>query len=151
VQIHHVSIAVPDLDEAIEWYGRILGFRHPEQHAIRELGARMAFVRRGHLRLELWQLEHGKPVPPERREPNSDLLTCGTKHMALAVSDLPSFLGYLVRERVDIAAIQLTPTEPMRSVTRSPADGARPFALFIRDPGGVLIELLDAEALADAG
>jgi len=123
MQIHHVSIAVPNLDEALEWYARILGFTQPEPHAIAELGATMAFIRRGDLKLELWQLQHGKPVPPERREPNSDLLTCGTKHMALAVSDLGNFLGHLVREGVDIAAIQLTPTEPMRAVAEKTGTG----------------------------
>jgi len=32
LRIHHVGIAVPDLDAAIEWYGRVLGFANPERH-----------------------------------------------------------------------------------------------------------------------
>lgn len=149
LRIHHVGIAVPDLDAAIEWYGRVLGFGEPALREIAPLRARMAFVRRGALRLELWQRAGAAPLPAERREPNSDLMSGGTKHMALAVDDLGSFLRRLVAEDVDIAAIQRSPHEPMRPEPDPLRPGLPPpFALFIRDPGGTLIELLDAGRVA---
>ena len=149
LRIHHVGIAVPDLDAAIEWYGRVLGFANPERHEIAALRAHMAFVRRGDLRLELWQRAGAAAVPAERREPNSDLMIGGTKHMALAVDDLGSWLHRLVHERVDIAAIQRSPREPMRHEADPLAPGLPPpFAMFIRDPGGTLIELLDGAPVA---
>jgi methylmalonyl-CoA/ethylmalonyl-CoA epimerase len=147
--IHHVSVAVPNLDAAIGWYGRILGFADPQRFQIGELGARGAFLRRGTLRLELWQLDGAAPVPAQRREPNTDLLTCGTKHMALTVQDLGAVLARFVREGVDIAAIQRAPTLPMRQEAEPLRAGATPpFAMFIRDPGGTLIEILDADAVS---
>jgi hypothetical protein len=55
----------------------------------------------------------------------------------------------LVRERVDIAAIQRSPHEPMRPEADPLQPGLPPpFAMFIRDPGGTLIELLDAARVA---
>jgi methylmalonyl-CoA/ethylmalonyl-CoA epimerase len=148
VQIHHVSIAVHDLDVAIEWYGGVLGFSDPKYFRIEALDARMAFIRRGSLRLELWQRAGAHPVPPDRRQPDTDLQTCGTKHMGLAVHNLHAYLERFVREGVDIAGIQRSPDEPMRydpNPLRS--DQRPPFAMFIRDPGGALIELLDADAV----
>jgi methylmalonyl-CoA/ethylmalonyl-CoA epimerase len=149
LRIHHVSIAVPDLDQAIEWYGRVLGFKDARRFRIEELNADLAFVRRGSLRLELWRHADAVPVPPERRQPNTDLLTGGTKHFGIAVADLKACLADFVRAGVDIAAIQRSPDEPMRhdpDPLRS--DPRPPFAMFIRDPGGTLIEVLDADALA---
>jgi methylmalonyl-CoA/ethylmalonyl-CoA epimerase len=148
IQIHHVSIAVPDLDVAIEWYGRVLGFSDPKHFRIDALDARMAFIRRGALRLELWQHAEAQPVPAERRQPDTDLRTCGTKHMGLAVHDLKTHLERFVYEGVDIAGIQRSPAEPMRSDPNPlTSDSRPPFAMFIRDPGGTLIEILDADAL----
>ena len=106
LRIHHVGIAVPDLEAAIEWYGRVLGFADPRRHEIEPLQARMAFVRHGSLRLELWQRAGAAPLPDERREP--------------------------MRHEAD----PLAPGLPA------------PFAMFIRDPGGTLIELLDSARVA---
>ena len=100
-------------------------------------------VREG-LRIELWQIAGGAPVPLNRREPDMDLRTGGTKHVALLVADLQSCLRELIARGVDVAAVQRNPTEPMMS-EQNPLDPAKPpaFAAFIRDPAGTLIELLD--------
>ena len=112
--------------------------------------ARAAFIRRGALRIELWEASGGATVPPQRREPNSDLLTGGTKHVAFRVTDLQGCLVRLQARGVDIAAVQRHPTEPMR-VEEDPADPTRgpAFAAFIRDPGGTLVELLDTARVGD--
>lgn len=146
VAIHHVSISVPDLEAAIAWYDKIFGFAVQFRMGIESLGAKGAFVKRGNLRLELWHIEGGSTVPPGRREPNSDLQTGGTKHIALAVPNLQDCLGELVRRGVDIAAVQRDPTQPMLPDADPLARDKPPaFAAFIRDPFGVLIELIDAE------
>ncbi len=143
--IHHVSISVPDLDAAISWYGEIFGFEVQFRFAIESIPAKAAFVKRGNLRLELWQVVGGLPVPSGRREPNSDLRTAGTKHVAFAIPDLQTFLEGLVQRGVDIAAVQRDPTQPMQPDADPLARDKPPaFAAFIRDPAGVLIELIDA-------
>ena len=143
--VHHVSISVPDLEAAIAWYGEILGFKVQFRMGIESIGAKGAFIRRGNLRLELWQMAGGSQVPPGRREPNSDLQTGGTKHVAFAVDDLQACLEELARRGVDIAAVQRDPAQPMLP-DADPLGKDKPpaFAAFIRDPAGVLIELIDA-------
>ncbi len=93
----------------------------------------------------MWQISGGEPVPASRRDPNSDLRTGGTKHVAFAVPGLQERLGELAKRGVDIAAVQRDPTEPMLPDPDPAAPGKRPaFAAFIRDPAGTLIELIDA-------
>lgn len=144
--IHHVSIAVPDIDAAIAWYSGIFGFAVQFRMNIDPISARGAFLKRDALRLELWQVKETEPVPQARRDPTTDLQTCGTKHMALAVAGLQDCLAELVCRGVDIAAVQRDPAQPMLPDPDPLAEGKPPvFALFIRDPNGVLIELVDME------
>jgi methylmalonyl-CoA/ethylmalonyl-CoA epimerase len=146
---HHVSISVPDMEEAISWYGDILGFAVHSRFNIEAISAQGAFLRRDAYWIELWRVGAGAPVPVSRRNPDTDLLTGGTKHMAFRVPDLQSHLSELVSRGVDIAAVQRDPTEPMKGEADPAAPNERPaFAAFIRDPAGTLIELLDHGALA---
>jgi methylmalonyl-CoA/ethylmalonyl-CoA epimerase len=145
---HHVSISVPDIDEAISWYGEILGFAVHSRFNIEAISAQGAFLKREAHWIELWQVGAGARVPDQRRNPDTDLLSGGTKHMAFCVPDLQSHLLELVRRGVDIAAVQRDATEPMRAEINPAAANDRPaFAAFIRDPAGTLIELLDHAAL----
>jgi methylmalonyl-CoA/ethylmalonyl-CoA epimerase len=143
--IHHVSVSVPDLDAAVDWYGAILGFRLEDRFEISAIPARGAFLRRDSLRIEIWETAGGGRVPALRRQPNTDIAEGGTKHVAFAVPDLQACLARLYERGVDIASVQRDRRAPMaceadpRDATQGPA-----FAAFIRDPGGVLIELLDA-------
>ena len=150
LDFHHVAVSVPDLERAIEWYHAILSFEVEHRFEVSAIPARAAFVRRGTLRIELWEAGGGATVPPQRREPNSDLLTGGTKHVAFRVTDLQGCLVRLRAQGVDIAAVQRHPTEPMQ-VEEDPADATRgpAFAAFIRDPGGTLVELLDTARVGD--
>ena len=140
---HHFSVSVPDLEAAIAWYADILGFEVEVQFEIPAIPAKGAFLRSPALRLELWQAQGSAPVPEARKSPNTDLKTCGTKHMAFAVPDLQERLAELVRRGVDIAAIQRHRSEPMQADPDPLAPGKPPaFAAFIRDPAGTLIELI---------
>jgi methylmalonyl-CoA/ethylmalonyl-CoA epimerase len=145
---HHVSIAVPDMEQAIDWYASVLGFELEFRFHVAGIPAHGAFLRRPELRIELWQAHGVQPVPAERRIPDADLRTAGTKHMAFAVPNLQGRLPELMRRGVDIAALQRSPTEPMRPDADPLAPGKPPvFALFLRDPAGTLIELLDRDRL----
>jgi methylmalonyl-CoA/ethylmalonyl-CoA epimerase len=145
---HHVSISVPDIEAAISWYGEILGFAVHSRFEIQAISAQGAFLKRDAFWIELWQVGAGAQVPNLRKNPDTDLLSGGTKHMAFRVPDLQSHLLELVNRGVDIAAVQRDPTEPMRGEINPAAANERPaFAAFIRDPAGTLIELLDHAAL----
>jgi catechol 2,3-dioxygenase-like lactoylglutathione lyase family enzyme len=146
---HHVSISVPNIDEAIAWYWEILGFALQSRFEIAEISAQGAFLRREALWIELWQIGEGAQVPEIRKNPDTDLGVGRTKHVAFVVPDLQSHLAELLRRGVDIAAVQRHPALPMK-IEHDPADPSvhAAFAAFIRDPGGTLIELIDQASLA---
>lgn len=125
---HHFGISVPDLDAAIDWYGRMLGFALESRMAIEKIPARIAFVRRGSYRIEIFEVPGAAPLPETRRVPNLDLRTHGNKHMCFEVPDVPQAVAALRAQGADIAfelAVDGNPTA------------------FIRDVCGNLIELLE--------
>jgi catechol 2,3-dioxygenase-like lactoylglutathione lyase family enzyme len=102
---HHGGISVPSLDEAIDWYGRVLGFEVEKRFYIEAAKARAAMIRKGPLRFELFEVEGAIPLPEDRRHPPSDLKTHGNKHVAFRVDDLDAFLTEMEMKGADIAFI----------------------------------------------
>lgn len=149
LKLHHFSIAVRDLEESIQWYQAIFGLKLERQSSLSspEITGRNAFLVRDGLRVELWALEGAAPVPSKRLDPNTDLRTGGTKHVAFEVDNLQSVIDEMVRQKVDIATVQRSPGEPHlfeEHPEAGPGKSKRPaFAAFIRDPNGTLIELYD--------
>jgi methylmalonyl-CoA/ethylmalonyl-CoA epimerase len=146
--LHHFSVSVPNLDQAIAWYSDTLGFQTERCFAVDSISAKAAFLVRESLRIELWQIGDGAPVPDLRKEPNMDLKSGGTKHVAFLVPDLQGCLRELIHRGVDVASVQRHPSQPMAK-DLTPLDPAKApaFAAFIRDPAGTLIELLDREQM----
>jgi catechol 2,3-dioxygenase-like lactoylglutathione lyase family enzyme len=124
---HHGGVSVPNLDEAIKWYGRVLGFELEKQFFIKAANAKSAFVRKGQLRFELFEVEGASPLPDDRRYPPSDLKTHGNKHVAFCIDDLDAFLDEMEAKGADIAFV----------VREEFGSGC-----FIRDCAGNLIEFV---------
>ena len=129
---HHFGISVPDLDAAVAWYGRMLGFTLEQQLHIEKIPARIAFVRRDQYRIEIFEVPGAAPLPDERREPNLDLRTHGTKHMCFEVPDVSAAVAALRDAGADIAFELKVDGNP---------------TAFIRDVSGNLIELLEPFAV----
>ncbi len=125
---HHGGVSVPDLDAAIDWYDRVLGFAVEKQFFIEAAKAKAAMVRKGPLRFELFEVEGAAPLPEDRRHPPADLRTHGNKHVAFRVENLDDFLTEMRAKDVDIAFVV------------KEAFGA---GCFIRDPAGNLIEFVE--------
>ena len=147
IRPHHFSISVPDLEQGIRFWTETFGATVDNRFKVAAIGGSGAFPSIGSLKLELWELTGAKPVPDERKTPNSDLLTNGTKHIAFSVPDLQSSIEALHRAGVKIVAVQRERGLPMQAEadptlafdpTRKPA-----FAAFIHDPAGTLIEILN--------
>ncbi len=73
------------------------------------------------------------PLPEERRAPNTDLKTRGTKHLAFSVVDVDAFIEDLKTRGVDIAMQARIHGQPMA---------------FIRDNAGTLIEIVQQSSFA---
>ncbi len=129
---HHVGVSVPDLDESIAWYGRMFGFEVETRAFIDIIPAEVAFLRRGSFRIELFQVAGAAPLPADRREPNRDVRTHGTKHLCYAVRDMGGTVAELRGRGADVVFEKTVQGTPMA---------------FIRDNAGNLIELLQAPEL----
>lgn len=133
----HVGISVSDLSVSVPWYEAVLGFRRVRSSWAEPLRAQVCFLERDGFELELFQYERPRPLPPERRHPDTDLQTIGTKHLAFRVENLAVLLAELERLGADIAH-------------RTAVDGKQ--VCFLRDPDGVLIELIQpADASFEKG
>jgi methylmalonyl-CoA/ethylmalonyl-CoA epimerase len=128
LEFHHGGVNVPDLDEAIAWYGNVLGFELERTFDIPPANARVAFVKNGKLRFEIFEKKDAKPLPEERRLPLTDLQTHGNKHLAFVVEDIEELLVELENKGADIAMV----------IRESFGKGC-----FIRDCAGNLIEFVE--------
>lgn len=128
---HHGGVSVPDLDAAIDWYGRVLGFTLEKRFWIEAARSHTAMIRKGPLRFELFEVEGAAPLPEDRRHPPADLKTHGNKHLAFRVDDLEVFLAEMEARQVDVAFV----------VREAFGKGC-----FIRDCAGNLIEFVEEDA-----
>lgn len=125
---HHGGVSVPSLAEAIDWYGRVLGFEVEKRFYIEAAKSHTAMLRKGPLRFEIFEVEGAAPLPEDRRHPPADLRTHGNKHVAFRVTDLEEFLSEMEEKQVDIAFV----------VREAFGKGC-----FIRDCAGNLIEFVE--------
>lgn len=124
----HVGISVTNMEVSLEWYEKNLGFRLLKDDGfVPPLKARICFIEKDGFELELFQYEDPKPIPEERKTPNTDLQTVGTKHVAFLTDDMKSLKEGFVANNVDIAhEVSMEGNAVM----------------FVRDPDGVLIEFI---------
>ncbi len=125
---HHGGVSVPSLQEAIDWYNRVLGFEVETQFEIPPANAQVAMMRKGSLRMEIFEVEGAAPLPEARRMPIPDLQTHGNKHVAFRVDDLDTFLTNVESKGADVAFV----------VKEDFGKGC-----FIRDCAGNLIEFVE--------
>ena len=131
LRIDHVGIAVPDLDEAIEFYGRTFGMRcvHVEENA--EQGVREAMLAIGDSGSCIQLLAPLRPDSPigkflDRQGP-------GIQQMAYRGDDIDAVSATL-RER----GVRLLYEEPKGGTA-----GSRVNFIHPKDAGGVLVELVE--------
>ena len=125
---HHGGVSVPSLDDAIDWYGRVLGFALERRFYIEAAKSHAAMVCKGALRFELFEVEGAAALPEDRRHPPSDLRTHGNKHVAFRVDDLEAFLEEVEAKGADVAFV----------VREAFGKGC-----FLRDCAGNLIEFVE--------
>jgi methylmalonyl-CoA/ethylmalonyl-CoA epimerase len=96
--IHHLGVAVADLEEALSTYERLFGARVEHEATVDDQGVRAASLRIGDGRVELLEpLAADTPVGRflAKRGP-------GMHHVAYEVSDLPAALAELAGAGADL-------------------------------------------------
>jgi methylmalonyl-CoA/ethylmalonyl-CoA epimerase len=126
---HHGGISVPDLDAAIAWWYEVLGFEVERRFPIPSIPAQVVILKNGPLHIELFQVDGAKPLPDERRQPDTDVYTHGNKHVSFAVESVQEFAVQLKARGADIVWI------------KQMAQGAN---IFIRDNAGNLVEFVES-------
>lgn len=126
---HHIGISVPDIEASVAWYRDILGFTLVKSMNIKAIPAKVSFMKNGDFYIELFEVKGSAPLPEPRRDPHTDLVVNGTKHIALAVENLDSVVDSLKERGVDFA-MELTEINPGE------------WACFIHDNSGNLLELV---------
>jgi methylmalonyl-CoA/ethylmalonyl-CoA epimerase len=102
---HHVGVSVPDLEASIAWYKRVLGFEVLGMIQIDSIPAKVAFLNRGSMHVELFEVR-GAVAPSENRsEVDGDLRTYGNKHVAFAVRDVHAFAEELRQRGADVISV----------------------------------------------
>jgi methylmalonyl-CoA/ethylmalonyl-CoA epimerase len=134
LRIDHVGIAVPDLDEAIEFYERVFGLRcvHTETNASQGVREAMLALPSGEAQIQLLApLSADSPIAKflDRSGP-------GIQQLAYTVSDLDGTCADL-RAR----GLRLLYDEP-----RGGTAGSRINFVHPKDAGGVLVELVEPAA-----
>ena len=130
---HHLGISVVDLEASIAWYCEKLDFKVVNRLTLDAIPAKIAFLQHGDFAVELFEVPGASPLPEDRRYPDRDLRTHGTKHIAFAVKDLNKVADTLKKGGVDFA-------KEVTEIDQTPM-------AFIRDNSGNLIELIQQQEL----
>ena len=126
--IHHVGVAVADLDEAVATWGRLFGAEVEVRETVADQGVETALLRVGDGRIELLaSLEADTPVGKflDRRGP-------GMHHVAFEVDDVATEL-----ERLAAGGAELIDEQP-----RLGLEGREVAFIHPHATGGVLAELV---------
>ncbi len=128
--IHHIAIAVHDLDAALAFYRDILGLEVTERHEVPEEGVEIAFLPAGEGEIELLRpldKESGVARFLEKRGE-------GLHHVCLAVEDIEAAM-----EQLRAAGARLLSEGPRVNV-----HGTRYVFVHPKSAHGVLLELYEA-------
>jgi methylmalonyl-CoA/ethylmalonyl-CoA epimerase len=131
LRIHHLGVAVEDLDDAVASYKRLFGATVEHRATVEDQGVEAASVRLGESRVELLaSLGEETPVGKFLAKRGQ-----GMHHVAYAVTDLPSALRQLLDGGVEL-------------IDEAPREGLFGLQVAFVHPDsvhGVLSELVDGQ------
>jgi methylmalonyl-CoA/ethylmalonyl-CoA epimerase len=130
--IHHLGVAVDDLDEALQTYERLFGAEVEHEATVDDQGVRAASLRIGEGRVELLEpLGEDTPVGKfiAKKGP-------GLHHVAYQTADIDAEL-----ERLKAAGLRLIDEQPRTGIR-----GSRVAFLHPAATGGVLTEIVEPAA-----
>ena len=132
LRTNHFAVSVSDLEQSIEWYQRVLGFKLLCRNMIDHINTPVAHLDApdSGFVLELYSPPNSKPVPEERKTPDEDMKTNGNKHFSLTIADHEETIKEL--EEMGIPVVFIAPCWGTVGV-------------FINDPDGNIIELFQGD------
>jgi methylmalonyl-CoA/ethylmalonyl-CoA epimerase len=101
IALDHVALSVPDIEQSVAWYQTMFGFKVFRRSG-QPNGMQTAYIQRGDVRIELFQVPGAAPLPESRRNPSEDFRTHGVKHFAFRVNDVRAVLAQLQAKGVKV-------------------------------------------------
>jgi glyoxylase I family protein len=132
LKIGHIAISVSNLDNSIDFYKKSFGLDCTDKYTNESAGLNICVLKRDGVTLELFCFENFNPLPEYRRNLDSDLKTLGVKHFCLGVADIEETYNRLRKSDIEFV-----------TDIRMFESGARYF--FIKDPDGILVEVMEAK------
>jgi methylmalonyl-CoA epimerase len=128
-RIHHIAIAVRDLDQALEFYQDGLGLEVTKRRSVPQEGVEIAFLPAGEGEIELLE-----PLDDESGVARFlDKRGEGLHHICLIVEDIEAAVAHLKE-----SGARMLSREPRRG-----EDGTRYIFIHPRSSNGVLLELYE--------
>ncbi len=134
-KVDHVSIVVPDVDDAVRIYVDVLGLEVVKVEESELHGVKAAFLRAGDVMVELIE-----PLGPGPIAEFVEKRGHGFHHMAFEVPDLPKALAFVANE-----GIRVIDEKPKPGI-----EGGRIAFLHPKSTGGAMIELCDKKEFEDS-
>jgi catechol 2,3-dioxygenase-like lactoylglutathione lyase family enzyme len=137
---HHVGVSVTDIDAALAWWERILGFTLERRYWLEAIPAEIAMIRNGAMHVELFRVPEPQPKSPERSVPDDDVKTVGNKHIAFSVSDVRATIERLRAKGADVVWVKDLPNGRAAAFIRDNEDNLIEFVQWPKadDPGSFL-------------
>ncbi len=99
--LSNLAFTVSDLDAAIQWYGKVFGFKVIKRESFTAIGAEVAFINYGDINLEMLQIKYAIKIPEMFANPPEHLRPVGNKVLVLKVKDLALATGELESKGVE--------------------------------------------------
>jgi glyoxylase I family protein len=131
MHLGHIALSVSNIVRSVDFYRKHFGLRPHARYNFKDKGLTMVMLHKSGLTLELFEFKNRKPLPQYRKSLDNDLHTLGIKHFSLETKNITAAYNKFSKARV-IFATDL----------RVFANGKRYF--FIKDPDGILIEVMEA-------
>ncbi|HEY76730.1 MAG TPA: methylmalonyl-CoA epimerase [Thermoflexia bacterium] len=129
LHVHHIAIAVRDLDEALAFYRDVLELEMTERRRVPQEGVEIAFLPAGETEIELLQPLNEESGVARFLEKRGE----GLHHICLAVPDIEAAM-----RRLQEAGARVLSETP-----RVGADGTRYVFIHPKSAHGVLLELYE--------
>ena len=125
MKVHHVAITVNDIEESVNFYTQILGFKIAEKFAREDMRAYATLVKLNDFQIELWQFQDMK----ENSNPLNDIKIRGIRHIAFEVDNLKEIISKLSEKGLEFSDPKLGASGHYYS--------------FATDPSGVALEFYE--------
>jgi len=125
MKVNHVAITVNNLEESVNFYTQVLGFKIAKKFERKDMGGYATFVKLDDFQIELWQFQDMK----ENSNPLNDIKVRGLRHIAFEVDNLKETIFKLANKGLEFS---------------EPKFGASGHNYsFTTDPNGVALEFYE--------